>query len=213
MKAIESPYITQADVHMRLDKTYCMYNGEPVYVTVNQQFKCGEIHIRKLRDLVVVSAKVAETKLITIDDPKFSMVLPELGYINHGNGCAYLLRNPERRQKQGMYSESVHFHLKGLNQSHRWSESSLVFSSGFADSLEGKYPTYKEALAAVRSTNIGCAFDRNFALIKIDRNLIGLFYRNTCVGTLTNKNTLSVIESRMVKIINKYASKHGIELQ
>lgn len=211
MTAIESPYITQADVHMRLDRTYCMYNGSAVYVTVNQQFKCGEIHIRNVRDYATNSS--LSPVLVSIDDPKFCMVLPELGYVNYDRGCVFIMRSPERRQKQGLCSESLSFVMKGLTDKHTLSRNSLLFSPHFSDMIEGKYPSFKEALASIRKEVVGRAFDRNLAIIKIDRNILGLFYRNTCVGTLSPKGVLTVVEPKMMKIVSGYVLKHGIELQ
>lgn len=99
-------YISREDATRRLDQSVCMYNGEPVWVTVNPMFPVNTIHVEPL---VLTSSQYNKPDTIPrtrvhIMDEAFSIRLPCIGYVNHPRRltCSYPYRYPRREQQQGL---------------------------------------------------------------------------------------------------------------
>lgn len=205
MKQI-NPYIAQNDVHMRLDSTYCMYDGIPCYVRVNKNFKCGELNIYPLP-----YRHGTEDKLISIEDDKFSFVPPELGYVNDLSACFFLARLPERVQKQGLHENAVRVTGPGLCESIRPNTQTLINSTGFVDACRDAYPTFNEALTGVSlNGRYGCAFNKHMAVARVDKNLIGIFKGTNLIAIVDKKNKVTLLDNAKNKIIQRMLERHGV---
>lgn len=205
MKQI-NPYIAQNDVFMRLDSTYCMYDGVPCYVRVNKNFKCGELNIYS-----IPYRSGAEEKLISIEDDRFSFVPPELGYVNDSMGCFFLARLPERVQKQGLHESSIRVTGPGLCENIRPNTQSLINSVGFVDSCRDYYPSFNEALGGVVSNGrYGWAFSKQMAVARVDKNLIGVFKSTNLIAIVDKKGGLTLLDNAKNKIVQRMLERHGV---
>jgi hypothetical protein len=201
-----NPYIAQADVAMRLDGTYCMFDGYPCFVRVNKNFKCGEITVATLP-----YKRPDQEMLISIEDDRFSLVPPELGYVNTTSGCFFLSRLPDRIQKQGLSDSSVRVEGPGQNEQLRPGVSSLLNSESFVNACTNKYPSYKEALAGVTgSSAFGVAFSKTLAVARVDKNLIGLYKGMSLIGIFDKKHTLTLLDNGNHKIIRRMLTRYGV---
>ena len=200
-----NPYVAQNDVHMRLDSTYCMYDGRIHYVRVLKNFKCGEMFVYS------IPTGLNEEKLINIEDEKFSLQPPTLGYVNYGAYSFFLSRRPDRIQKQGIYETAVHVTGPGMNASYNPGSNRLLNSSGFSDACLDVYPNYRDATDTVFiGGHIGCAFSKNLCVAKVDKNLVGLFKAQSLVGIYNNQRKLTLLDSPYTKLVKKTLDKHGV---
>lgn len=206
-----SPYIRQDDVQMRLHNTYCMYDGKPVYVTVNVGFNIGEVTTYSPEKPMTAE----NAKLVNIMDDKFSFVFPELGYFNYKNMAVFVARRPDRNQKQGLDPGTC------VVSSHSIGESTLppsihnLFSSeNFVENLLGKYPSLREALDLLLKDSVSVAISKNVAVGYIGRNLVGLYYNYKLIGTYNRKREVfTITEDRLPKIILSRLLNLGINYE
>ena len=119
-----------------------------------------------------------------------------LGNVNHNGHVYYLERTPTRNTFQGLRSTGVVAEMVTAVPS-RETKTKLstgfrvdfpVYSSaGFADCIAGNYPSYQEVVAALRNdevTNSGCAFHREFSVLRGPVNSLCLCYQTEGVGLI-----------------------------
>lgn len=202
-----SPYIKQDDVHMRLHNTYCMYDGKPVFVTVNVGYPVGDVTIYPPG-----SVDVLKSKVINITNDKFKFVFPELGYVNYKNCAVYLGRRPDRNQRQGLDPGSCYAIVHAQNDSRLPpSVSTIICSENFIPNLEGVYPSLTEALELLKEDAQSVAISKRVAIGYIGRNLLGLFYDSRLIGTYNRKREMfSITEDRLPSLVLSRLTNLGI---
>lgn len=169
-----SAYLSQADVHMRLDNTICMYKGFPYYVRVNSDDPVNTVRLYKLSNLNAKWVRV----LTTHED--FNSKAPAVGFVNHDFRTAYLIRHPDRRQKEGLPTS-------GMETTGRISLRELIYSDGMENMLSNNYPDVTESLHRIRNDMQyqGIAFHRDFACIRntnISMDTLELHFRDRVIG-------------------------------
>ncbi len=204
------PYINQNDVHMRLNNTFCMYEGKLVFVTVNTTFDVGTITIYPPDTL-----SAAKARMISITDPKFSFVLPELGYLNTDECAVYLSKNPDRIQKQGLDSQVLRFTPHNKRQHLDSSVSSIVSSSYFQNMLDNKYPSLQEALHLVlEKKKESAAISKHVAIGSVARNMLCLFYDTRPIGMYNRKRgVFSITDERMPSLVLSRLNRLGVSYE
>lgn len=205
-----SPYIRQDDVYMRLHHTYCMYDGKPVFVNVNVGYTIGEVIIYPPGDLSATKAKV-----VNITDDKFKFVFPELGYFNYKNRAVYLVRRPDRNQRQGLDLATCTVIVHNQNDSGLPpSVSAILSSENFIPNLEGIYPSLQEALKLLKEDAQSVAISKRVAIGYIGRNLLGLFYDSRLIGTYNRKREVfSITEDRLPSLVLSRLTNLGISYE
>ncbi len=202
-----SPYIKQDDVHMRLHNTYCMYDGKPVFVTVNVGYPVGDVTIYPPGSL-----DAAKAKIINITNDKFKFVFPELGYVNYKNCAVYLGRRPDRNQRQGLDPASCYATVHAQNDSRLPpSVSTIICSENFIPNLEGIYPSLQEARKLLKEDAQSVAISKRVAIGFVARNLLGLFYDSRLIGACNIKHDVfSITEDRLPSLVLSRLTNLGI---
>lgn len=205
-----SPYIKQDDVHMRLHNTYCMYDGKPVFVQVNMGYTIGEVVVYPPGTLDAAKAKV-----VNITDDKFKFVFPELGYFNYKNCAVYIVRRPDRNQRQGLDPGTCTVVVHTQNDSGLPpSVSTLICSENFIPNLEGIYPSLSEALDLLKEDAQSVAISKRVAIGYIGRNLLALFYDSRLIGTYNRKREVfSITEDRLPSLVLSRLTNLGISYE
>lgn len=154
--------------------TVCLWNGVPVYV----------VGIATNRAFQIKDLKTNKTTIEEFDHTKLKSPLGRLGMVNRNGAAYYLVRSTARVYQMGINSNNVvvehipntPYDRFGLNRQ-TMTETCL---SEVADTLMGIYPSFNNALEAVKTFGGIVAFDRQFA---IDENR-ALWYKNHRVGSI-----------------------------
>ena len=171
-------YERRDEVVTRLRGSVIMYGRRPVRV-----FDIGhdrELHVHFLR--------TGKRKVLQIDDPKISLELPKLGYVNTRQGAIYLKRKPVRLYKQGLVSGNV-LTVGSVNVEE------MLSSKNLSDMLQRRYPSMEEA---IRSSSNN-PFRAKPIAFSLDLAVQGknLFYRGKQVGTITLDGELRLSEDNI----------------
>lgn len=168
-------YYDPRSVSLRLDKTICIYKGEPVFVEVDNpperrqrvDPETGNLialppdasdafHILKMYKL---DGRLSKPTKVDYREPEFDYRAFPLGYINFMGSAFYLRRVPSRVQKQGLDKHFVASEPVGL-QGSNW-----FFSKDMKDCILGIYPSVAEAMQSIdlgKAESVGVR--RNFAI-------------------------------------------------
>jgi len=204
------PYINQNDVHMRLNNTFCMYDGKLVFVVVNAGFDVGTITIYPADTLAASKAK-----MISVTDPKFSFILPELGYVNTEQFAVYLSKTPDRIQKQGLDTHVLRAAVHNKKQYFDGSIVTLVYSPSFQDMLDNRYPSLQEALPAVlEKDKDSVAISKHVAVGSVARNMLCLFYDSRPIGMYNRKRGIfTITDERIPTLILSRLNRLGVNYE
>jgi hypothetical protein len=138
-----------------------------------------------------------------------------LGNLNSNGSVIYVQRTPTRNTNQGLRENSVVGYLVSATpkQSSRSSKSytdpSQVgvspYTCAFADMVAGNYPDYWEVIKNLcnpKIANQGCAFDRDFSVLRGPVDLLCLCYQTDGIG---------LIDARSNKLILGHSCRHLLE--
>lgn len=179
-------YKTREDAEFRLHGTIVGYNGSPVLVNrvrTRTHKKTGE----EIIVLAVAGHPFGGTsREIRLDDPGFDKFRPvKLGFLNfferNITSCSWAERAPVRRSKQGLAGES--FRCSTLLESMRLELGTVQSSEGFLEMIEGRYPSYDEAIDRL-VPNSAIAVSRQFAVSMGSNGMISLHYGRENVGVV-----------------------------
>jgi hypothetical protein len=202
-------YDSAEAVHARLHNTVCLYQGKAVYCSTTRQ----DGRERNPPDLgLFVGAygtPYRDYQEIHSSDEDLQVTNLNLGYCNRGSKAYYIVRAPVRRYKQGIDSGSCYAVPPGENPKQIGKE--YVSSQEFYNMLEGKYPTYEEALKSLSRDVLIRAFSRKLAVAQDELGLYKLHYYSQPVAFLGRKDKFIVPKrfEHYAPIINRY----GIELE
>lgn len=184
------------DTQMYLHGTVCMYKNVPVYVEVRGRNRAAVLRLDRTGDWEEIATTV----------PEFHWHDMTLGYYNHGDYCAFLKRTPDRRQKVGLTTNNIVSSNPNVVVE--------LISSAMHKCLTNEYPSYEETLAWIKkkkARGVGRAFHKLFALTRIDRGLIGLYFRERLVAVRAGK-TFTMVEGEDMSLIYRLLARYGIEL-
>lgn len=152
-------YPTVYDAQMRLDGVFGWYQGQPCFVSgVTSD---DEEPTQQSKPIVAINILDQDRLHKTYVDPNsddFSVLNTEVGYVNNhelGYDAVYLVRNPVRKQKQGLSRNNT----DGYSVIGRmgWPRVEEILKA-----MSGKYPKYKD----VKHLSGAFALSRDVALEK-----------------------------------------------
>jgi hypothetical protein len=190
------------DVRRYLHNTICMYKGLPVWVTVPADV---------LPDMVMThpldGSRRGKSADHTKDDFDYSSV--RLGYLQYRGDAYYLQRVPDRGNKQGVSSE----HLVSVPKVPGGGfPNQALMSKEMQDCILGTYPTFAEALAAVKDGDVRShAFCRTMAVGWLGSSQVGLYYKGRLVATMGGKDEFfTLISSEDRSFIKQIMLKENV---
>lgn len=161
-------YFNMHDAQMRIGDTVCLYKGHPYYVQVT-----GNGNMVRLYKLGTSTA-VAD---VDYTSPDFSYKPFPLGYMNYAGRCYYLMRSPDRRQKQGLSRDLVLFKEGGNPPSGWFSTKSLE------DTILGNFPSLAVAEMSIRGgITPKMAFHRTLAVEQLNMGTTQLLFKERPVA-------------------------------
>lgn len=162
------------DISQFYNKSVCLYEGAPVYVSA-----VGE------RLVSIISLRDGGARSVKFNFEKFKGIHGRLGMVNCYDGAVFTCRIPIRRFSMGLTREN--FKVYTLDSDYypggREETVNRVYQRNITelgDCISGVYPTFQEAVERSKEMNGSCAFDRQFA-ITAGRSV---YYRKHCVGSL-----------------------------
>lgn len=203
-------YDTERDLIDRLQGTICRYKNKAFVVAVQSR------SLIWLNDLVT-GKMVHEIKP---SDPDFDISSPEIGYLNwqdsKGRNKAYFLeRNPYRKYRQGLYSECCTlYHVDGKRDMQY--PSSIVFKSrGIIDSIEGTFPSFREAFVGIRQGRLeSVAISRDIALDPMKCGVTIVYCQGNDIGYIKHDSSkIEIKEDDTAWVINRMLEKSGIRMR
>ena len=157
-------YDSQHDANQALADSIIRYKGRAIYVS--NVFKDAGKVVIQTKDMLT-----GRGRLIDVHDPELNFQSPKLGYVNFENGAVYVARKPRRRWKQGI-DKACLICMPQRNAKE-------LICSSLVRTIEGVYPTYKEAVDTVQIPGISSvAFCREFAITSRGQ----LFFKGRDVG-------------------------------
>ena len=155
---------------------------EPIYVldVIEVKNHIGK-KIQRIKYLLLSSQ--GKQQNINIKSKKLNLAPVPLGFMNYcHNGtykCVYLSRIPARMWKIGLHPQNLSILPCAGNRNTDMNTSNVILSSGFRDTVMGKFPTYKQAIKTVDKGNIysTVAFNRNFAIQKRMSTVSLIYYK------------------------------------
>ena len=148
-------FFNPRDVNQRLHNTYCMYDGDLVYITCN-----GHDFTIKMQSFLTPKKAVS----VDISDPKKYAKLDfntlPVGYVfdEMNARCYYLVRSTVKQYSGGVSSRNLKCNTNGA----RWLD---LFPSGPVEkAILGLYPTFEEAVAHVRNGVERVPISRHYAI-------------------------------------------------
>ena len=185
------------DIRSRLENTIIRYNGKPFLCGVD-----GETII--LYDLI--SRAVMHRK--NPDDPGLDVSSIDLGYMNLEipRKCAvYLRRNPVRQYRQGVDLRALDYEALTLPKHGFGVSYEYMNCQGFIDSYNGKFPTFKKAIAMITVEGwYSVALSKDIAILR-DNDVFKVNFKGNEVGwgrIGTNKVLVPKTEVSWVTVFN-----------
>lgn len=169
-----------------------LYKGKPVFVI-------GIGGERGAFTATVKDLRTGDRWVVELEADSLSPPDGRLGYVNLNGEVLYTQRKPVRRFMMGINDGNIgvdradQYRRYEKGEIHRLSTSSIEFCR----TLEGSYPTLKEALNEVLTFGGSCAFDRQFAVDEERR----LFYKNRLVGKVGR----GAIDARGIVLNDNYS--------
>lgn len=198
-------YHSHGDASMRLNGTICLYDKVPYYIS------CPERGDNETVDLYQLHANFGDKvfKHVKYTDEKFSYKPFELGYLQSGNWAAYMVRNPYRRQKQGLDRNVISFIDRLPDSTKVW-----FTSDSMRHCILGEYPSFDLALKAVKSKEKdGVAFHRYCAIERSSPYNLSLKYRTKEVGYMNgDKDSFTLWSSPATSFLTQILPEYGARL-
>jgi hypothetical protein len=165
-------YLSQEDMIRYLDRSICMYDGVPVYVSAQRY---PQINIYKLDGQLFKAWKI-----IDHTDEKFCDRSPLLGYINIERSAYYLQKMPIRNQHAGLRQNT----MIAIPQ---MAQGPWFTSKAMEDCILGKHSKIDVAWECLRNQGwIGCAIHRHLAILSVSSRNYGLHYKGRLVALWSN---------------------------
>ncbi len=181
-----------ADLRTFFQGSLAIHKGKPRKV-----ISIGENRAFKLLDLLTQKTVIDEEGIKHINPP-----LLRLGMVNIEGEVVFMSRLPVRKMHIGLNSQNTT--VQALRQEEypqgfpALYKKALEFTSpGIAETMLGKFPSFREALKQTREFGGACAFDRQFAVNKYG----DIYYKTNVVGCI----------KKSYSSVKKIEFKHGYE--
>lgn len=189
------PYPTNDDKYRRLEGTVCLWKGEPYYVTLRNGYGMPPLGHEEVNLLSINDSNKIKTKgsYITVNytEDDFVYRCIELGYMNYDGSAYFLGRMPNREFHQGLSENNIYDAEGKIRNRSGWFGSKSLY-----DCILGKHPTLDEVMERIGDVE-SIAFDRNFAVAKLDRKRLLLKHRGQVIGWMSaDDSKFSVFKNR-----------------
>lgn len=194
-------YKTFKDLSDRLSGTICRYDGQVVYVHVDQKMHV-EPEPRYETIVTIYEWPDTEKKIGVIDpeDPKFDISLIEVGYFNYlfkeKNLAVYAFRSTRKQWKQGMSASQVY--LKGIDGAPANVGSSSLQSMGFVDSIDGRFPDI-----SILDSVSEAALSQELAVRRDTLGVLEFFWRTHKIAVKVPGQKIHRLESEFSWVVDK----------
>ena len=191
-------YLNRNDLHLRLDRSICLYEGVPYFV-VTEGVTGNDIKLYKLEGQL-------SRKPITVDHTsnKFEDRSVPLGYYQSGETAHYLQRIASRTQNQGLRQNNITALPDLPRREYDW-----FTSKNMENCILGKYTTIVDALEKIANGCTSVAIHRHVAIGLVDRKRIALYYKGKLCALLKG-NGWDWFEGDEMSVIKKVVTKLGI---
>ena len=191
-------YLNRNDLHLRLDRSICLYEGVPYFV-VTEGVTGNDIKLYKLEGQL-------SRKPIVVDHTsnKFEDRSVPLGYYQSGETAHYLQRIASRTQNQGLRQNNITALPDLPRREYDW-----FTSKNMENCILGKYTTIVDALEKIANGGTSVAIHRHVAIGLVDRKRIALYYRGKLCALLKGM-TWDWFEGDEMAVIKKIVTKLGI---
>lgn len=193
-------YFDDEQKRMKLDRTICLYKGEPYYIR-------ADIYGKNLVSLYELGS-MKKIKDVDYREEDFNYTAVSLGYTNWDGVAYYTSRVPERQNSQGLGVYQI------MTRPKMYSENWFV-SEAVKNTIKGIYPSLDKALSEVGNLpgqKKSIAFSRYFAVESKYRDVIGLNYRGREVGYLEDRESkkFRLIRSKPMSLVIIAAKREGL---
>lgn len=186
-------------VHMKLDRTICLFKGIPYYIrhdTNDDRVRCASL------DGLVKEFYIKYT------DKDFDYTHIPLGYCNYGKETYYLVREPQRINQQGLTTRAI----RVIGPSPMTLDN-IIFNKAFVECVIGLQKDFSDALTLLHEGARGCALSRHMAIRRQSLKLYTIEYRGNTVSISQNRGrTFTPVEHDGVHLIIKRLRQHGVPM-
>lgn len=203
-------YNTERDLIDRLHNTICRYDGSAFLVSVQSKnliYLCDAVTGKTMKE-------------IKPSDPEFDISSPEIGYVNlivnkygeENNKVFFLERNPYRKFRQGLYPECCTLYTIHGDQDRNYSTGDFFRRQGLIDSIEGRFPTFREGLVKLRNgSDKQIAISRDIAMEGMKSGLIVVWCQGNDVGYIRHDgHQIEFQEDDTSWVVKRMLEKSGI---
>jgi hypothetical protein len=195
----------------RLEGTVVTFDGLAAYVSevsvVDGEHTCRLVFLPDtFKDSTYSKNKRVRKHL---SDPLFKKFKPfDLGFINlfdeeiigPNTNCMFTFRRPIRSgARQGLAREAIDGsylqNSKGAGRLENWNLTTLMSCQSFADMINGKYPSYSEALENL-IPNSSIAFNRNYAVLQASDGLVWLYRQLERIALIQNNKEVLLFSKK-----------------
>jgi hypothetical protein len=174
-------YESVEEVKFRLEGSIVTYEERPVYISrvsmPGEGDEKGEIARVFFHELPLNEGKAGEVRKY-LTSRKFNLSPFRMGYMNLKDKAVFVSRLPVRQNKQGLTAATTVFTDVFGNKCRDIDFNTMCRSQGFADMVNGKYPSFKECGELLdQKGRESVAISRSFAF-SIDHDLEALFLLN-----------------------------------
>ena len=227
MSRLDNGYTdTLRDVQKVFRHCVILKAGVPVYIHEADEDGSGVKNLL-YSELPLMYAGGDDIKRAPISDEDWAISPMRLGYVNNlvtddnTTSCGYCVRSPYRRVQQGLHEQNVSLPLQNPTPLRaKYSFTTLIYKTGFGESLTNTYPSVSHALRAVVSGDAeGMAFSRRWA-VRVDPRLGVLYleYRGRRMATSLDKGHVFVIPKDFEYLVDEFnrtvkGQDHNVRLQ
>lgn len=194
-------YTLAKDLSDRLDGTVCRYDGR--VVRVYNSFPTVTLYEWDSRKI----------KEIEPSDPLFDISAIETGYFNYEcpeySFVGYASRSPIKKYKAALFANYVEYRTIGGGQVIEYMKEGF-YSQGMLDSLEGRFPSYIEAMELLKQRN-EVAISQDVAFRKDEMGATYVYHRTVPVGWIApGDHKVHVVDNDLRWVVNRILSRMGL---
>lgn len=202
-------FVSKEDAHRKLQDVVVMYDKRPCFVKVRIE---DGLNVVRLTSTHSFTEKLPTINNLAVDvstDPKFSLRLPSLGYVNSDRRVFSFRRSPVRRNKASLHSENVYIETA---QGDPANGAISYASRQVASMLLNIYPSFKDALQNVMNGGYSSeAFTKTMFVGKIGKYEIGIYSLGRLIAVYNDStDAFRVVSSRDYSFVLDLLKKHGV---
>lgn len=193
-------YLNRNDLILRLDRTICLYDGVPYFVSARSDETGDKVALYRLTGELRNKA----TKIVDHTEDAFEDRSVPLGYFQSLDTAYYLQRIASRTQNQGLRQNVISGVPDTPRRDYSWFTSTQMEAC-----ILGKHTTVADALEKIASGYNSVVVHRHVAIGLVDRKRIALYYKGKLCA-LRKGNGFEWLEGDEMSVIKKVVNKLGV---